>query len=593
MRLLATTLALVCSLASRASAQGDGPWVIIPSTSGSDDGWVEPTVERVRTELIEQGVQVWTDDRASKRFEIKASSPPADVDEAALQRWSELSDGAVRDLALGENEEALQKLEEAHDLMQRAIEELNRDPERAQKALDTCLYRVRAILAAGSRSRAWELARECRKLVPRGEPSPYMHPPAVTEVLREVDELRTRQSGALQVRSIPSGCTARLNGVLLGETPVEIEQLFSGRYRLQVECDVEQRGRVHTVSIGAGRTVITVDSRFDDAIETRPALALHYENAADERAHRLSDARRIGRELSAARVVIASKPSEGTLELALIDATAVSRRGSLAQRSMSDATQRPLALARIHADPSGPSRDDVALAAGTLTEGRCVDFTSAKPVVLACEDQQPLEVAEAPAPPLTRPADRRPRGQFIAGMTLIGVGLSGLVTGYALLIPRASAAEDWYADVDQGGDGVDSQQRWINLRSGIVASASVGAGSLVAAMPLALPERAKTPWWAWLSGGVGVGLAAFSIAYGVTADAEPSVSCGGQQATTDGVASCVKRGEQTSLAVLTGLTAAPLITMPLVYLFRPSKAKLEPSAQIGRSGAYLSLSGRF
>jgi len=71
------------------------------------------------------------------------------------------------------------------------------------------------------------------------------------------------------------------------------------------------------------------------------------------------------------------------------------------------------------------------------------------------------------------------------------------------------------------------------------------------------------------------------------------VPCSDQQTNTNGVSRCVKRGEQTGLAVLTGVTAAPLITMPLVYLFRPSRAKLEPQAQIGRSGAYLGLRGQF
>jgi hypothetical protein len=61
----------------------------------------------------------------------------------------------------------------------------------------------------------------------------------------------------------------------------------------------------------------------------------------------------------------------------------------------------------------------------------------------------------------------------------------------------------------------------------------------------------------------------------------------------DEVRSCVKRGDQTGVALLTGLTAAPLITMPLVYLFRPSRAKLEPRVEVGRSGAYLGLRGLF
>jgi len=72
-------------------------------------------------------------------------------------------------------------------------------------------------------------------------------------------------------------------------------------------------------------------------------------------------------------------------------------------------------------------------------------------------------------------------------------------------------------------------------------------------MPLALPKRAKTPWWAWLSGGLGVGLAAFSVPYGVTAEPKPSTSCSDLRITSPGAQTCVRRGEQTSVAVLTGV----------------------------------------
>jgi hypothetical protein len=171
--------------------------------------------------------------------------------------------------------------------------------------------------------------------------------------------------------------------------------------------------------------------------------------------------------------------------------------------------------------------------------------------------------------------------------------LAGLAAGYVLLAPRAAAAEDWVFAVDNGMEGKAAQQKWIDLGGGIIVSSSVGSAALVSAMPLALPEREKTPWWAWASGGAGVGLAAFSIAWGITAESEPSSSCTTATLDPSVARACVKRGEHTSVAVLTGLTAAPLLTMPLVYLLRPSRAKLEPSVDVGRSGAHFALRGRF
>ncbi len=594
MRPLAIVLALLGFLAPRASAQSEGRWILVPVTTATQTESPLPVVEPLRTALADSGVNVWSAERTSKAFESRVSSPPVSLGEAELAHWEELSDGAVRDLALGENQKALDKLEEAQVISRQSIEALTRDGHRAQKVLDTCLYMVRAILAVGSKIRAADIARECRQLVPRGEPSPYMHPPGVTDLLQQVDAARARQSGALQVRSTPSGCTARLNGVLLGETPVEIEQLFAGRYRLQVECTPDEIGRVHKVTIGAGRTATHVDARFDSVVESRPQLQLRYEGAAEEKAHRLADARQLGRTLSASRLVVVSRESDDVLELLAIEPSPRTKREGLFARGASESNESVLAFARVRWSDGVPTDEQIARAARALADGRCMDFTSSKPVTLSCEDQQPVKTVAKSQPPTDEPSRRRPQGQFAAGTALIGVGIAGLATGYALLIPRASAAEDWYADVDAGGSGVSSQERWLNFRNGIVASSALGSAALVTAMPLALPERDKTPWWAWLSGGAGVGLAAFSIAYGVTADAEPAVPCSDDQPDAAGVSRCVTRGEQTSLAVLTGLTAAPLITIPLVYLLRrPGKAKLEPQAEVGRGRAYVGVRGRF
>jgi hypothetical protein len=251
-----------------------------------------------------------------------------------------------------------------------------------------------------------------------------------------------------------------------------------------------------------------------------------------------------------------------------------------------------LALARIPTAPDTFGDSDLALAAAALVDGRCVDFSSGDPVSLPCASDEPVE-AESTAAAAGWAEGRRPRGQFIAGLTLVGVGVAGLATGYALLIPRKNAALDWVNEVDSGGQDTSAQQKWFDLRGAIIASASVGGAALVAAMPLALPERRKTPWWAWVSGGVGLGLAGFSIAWGVTAEAEPPTSCSAQMLSSVEVRSCVNRGKQTTLALLTGLTAAPLITMPLVYLFRPNRAKLEPQVELGRSGAHFAIRGRF
>ncbi len=583
----AFVLSLLCwaLLVSSAASQPKGRWLVLPSTSGANADWVDRDVVKVRAALVATGADVVGPERAAERFEAEASAPPTALGESELERWMSLSGDAVNDLAEGNYDEALLKLDAAQAISRKAIEELNQEPERARRVFDTCLYMVRAVLATESESRARALARECRQLVPRAEPSPYMHPPPVTDILRRVDASQAKQTGALRLESDPSGCPARMNGVLLGETPVSMGEVFPGTYRVQVECDPSRRGRVHFVTVGAGRTERRVDARFDEVIVSRPALRLRYATTAAEQEHRIADSRRVAEEVRVDAVVLASMPTPETMELELIDVTV-------------EQPTRPLAFARMLVGVEGPAASDLASAARALISHECTDFTSTEPTPLPCASDAPIG-ARLAATADDWPEDRRPKAQFVAGMTLVAMGLAGLGTGYVLLIPRHNTGATWVNNVEAMsgamGTGEDplTQQKWFNLGTGIIVSASLGSAALVSAMPLALPERDKTPWWAWVSGGAGIGLAAFSVAWGVTAEDEPATQCSTRALTSAEVRACFNRGEQLSVALLTGLSAAPLITMPLVYLFRPSKAKLEPRVEVGRSGAYLGVHGRF
>ncbi len=579
MRAVLLTLVFCVSFAPRAAAQVEDPWLIIPTTSTSDDAWIEPTAVKVRTELVERGVEVWSFPSAATRFEAGGSAPSAQVTEGDIQEWVDRSTSAIRNLAAGDYTTALEQLNEAQELSQSAAEELNRESERSQRVLDTCLYIVRALLETGSESRAKAMARECRKLVPLGDPTSLMHPPVVMEVLEQVDASRVDQTGSIRVASQPSACTVRVNGVMVGDTPLEMRDLFPGRYRVQVECDSEQRGRVHTANVIAGPTDVFVDVRFDRTVETEPLLHLRYQSETERQQDQIRDAEEISKVVPAGARLLVSAPVADVLQLDLYRGT-------------------PLALsaaARIPMGPLGPSRGDIALAVRALFQGECTDFTGAQPAAFLCEKQE-IDVGEE-APVVEDGASKsRPRGQFIAGLTLASVGTVSLMTGYILLVPRASLAEDWVNEADNGDDSA-TQQKWLNMGTAIILTSSVGAASLVAAMPLALPNRAKTPWWAWLAGGLGIGAAAASgyLASTVNDEPEPTTSCSSTQVTATDARRCVRRAEMTALAILTGVTAAPLLTIPLVYLIRPKEAKVSvsPNIRVLRAGGFVSFRGQF
>jgi hypothetical protein len=560
--LLATALVLGLSV-SQAGAQAGAPWLI------------EPTARALRLELWNRGIDVWSLDRAAGRFEEQGSKPPTELTDQQLQDWKARSKAAILPLASGDYAEALEQLSEAQELARRAPEQLNRDPERAREVLDTCLYMVRALQQAGSSSIAEGLAQECREQVLKGEPSTRMHPPPVLQALARVDEARVKQSGVIAVQSEPPGCGVRVNGVLLGDAPLEVTGLFPSQYRVQVECEPGQPSRVYETEVGFDRVQVLIDTRFDGVIGTRPILHLRYPSVEAEMQNRKADAERISEVVPAGALLLMREMSPGIVELEL-------RRGSPTELQ---------ALVRVKAGAQGPTSGDVALATRALIDGECKDFSDPEVPTIECGKKAPAPPAGAVA---TEPDRRMPRGQFIAGLTLATAGSAALVTGYVLLLPRKNTAEQWIGEVDDPSvDSPPSQQHWLDLSSAIVWTSSLGAAGLVAAMPLVLPKYEKPPWWAWLSGGLGVGLTAFSIAYGVSSEAEPSSGCADSSILPADARTCVKRAEHVSLAVLTGVSAAPALTVPLVYLFRRADKKIVPTVEVSGSRGYLGVQGRF
>lgn len=556
---------------SSARAQPAQPWLVVPIVEGGEQAWMQRNAEQVRADLVEKGVDVWSLSGAAHRFEEKASAPAAEVSQGDIQEWVDRSTNAIRKLAEGDYVTALEELNKAQALSIRAAEELNRERQRAQRVLDTCLYMVRVLLETGSESRARTLTQECRKLVPRVVPTRQMHPPVVLQMLGKVDELRAHQKRALRVESHPSQCPVRVNGVMLGETPFEMGNLLAGEYRVQVECDPGQRGRVHIADLSEGSADLYVDLRFDRAIETRPLLHLGYSDDASRERYRDADLERVSEVLPTGAFVLLSMPEDEVMQLELVRATPV----------------QPRAVARIHAGPRGPNREDLDLASRTLIDGKCVDFATPEPIALPCRE----DATDQAAGPDGWPARRMLRRQFVAGVTLASFGAAALATSYVLPFPRESVADDWLNEIEAGATTDQTKTKWLNLGKSILATSVTGAAALVAAMPLALPKRDKTPWPAWLAGGLGVGLAATSVALGVTAEAEPSGSCSQSTLDLSDATNCIRRSRKITGAILAGVTAAPLLTIPLVYWFRPKGQSLEPVVNVSRSGAYFGLRG--
>lgn len=567
MRALALVVVALSWVVPLASAQSQGDWLIVPAAFDDDAAWMEPTASSIRSELGERGAEAWSLDGAAKRFEANGSAPAVAISRSSVQQWLERAHRALEHLAGRDYARAERELEAAQAFAKQAAEELNRERDRAQEVLDSCLDIVRLRIEMGSRARAREDARECRQLVPRVEPTTNRHPPSVMEVLREVDE-ESNGTGVIEVASVPAGCSFRINGLSFGKTPDSLS-LFYGEYGVQVECEGMGRGRVHAVNLAGEKTAVFVDSRFDQAVRTRPFLHLRYSDAQAQSKWAVRDAKEILEVVPARAVLLVTSPQAGMMRVERVQKTG-------------EPGGKGRTYALINTGASGPSREDVDLAVKAVLNDECMDFTGARPTELpGCNGGRK-----------SWPEHRTPKAHFWSGIALASLGTLSLATGYGLLVRRGTVGDDFVSDVANSPmnmQPVDNQLKWLNLQPALIATGATGAAALVAAMPLALPYRSKTPWWAWVSGGLGVVALAGSIASGATADSKPD-SCVNSAAETQ---QCVDHGKGVDRAVLLGLTAAPLLTMPLVYLFRPKEAKVTPNIEIGQNGGRVVFTGQF
>lgn len=572
MRTWATVAALwLCGIAGASAQSGD--WLVLPTTVANETEWMPPTVDALARELRTQGVGVWTPHRAATAFDARGSMPATEVSEERIQAWADASENALRLLSTAQLDAALGELEEAHGFSRSVLETLNRKPDRAPLVLDTCLYLVRARLDSGDERGAARQVEECVRMVPNTEPSGRMHPPQVLALYRNAKKPKPGRAGNLRVESDPPRCPLRLNGVLVGKTPIELTGLYPGEYRAQLECQAELEGRVHVVDVPAGGTSLFIFDRFDRAVRSSPFLHLQYEEQPDSKQITV-DARQVARALPAVAVVVASMPNAETLELRLVSPT-----------------QLESTLVRVETASTGPTRS-LADGVSALLARRCTDLTGDEAVAIDCYSGEPVEgrVDEATVADTKRPSRRRPRGQFVSGLTLVSLGSASLLSTYGVLIARKRAGDDWIDEPNSLG----SQDQWLRLGTGLIATGAGGAGLAVAGMPLLLPERRRTPWWAWLSGGLGLVATAGAIASAATAAPKPDRSCAinGPDPTP-----CVDRERDTDRAFVLGMTAAPLLTVPLVYLLRRGgnepRTAVQPALAAGREGALVSVRGAF
>lgn len=553
-------------------------WLVLPATADIGVEVLHGDAEAVRNELSVRGKQAWQADRASERFEVLGSTPAPKISQSDIDLWVERSRAAVKYLARADYKAARRELKAAQRLADRAAAELNREAARAQQVLDTCLFMVRAYVETRNPAEARRQARECRRLVPRVEPTAFRHTPEVRDLLAEVDqEMATEVPGRLSVQSTPADCLVRINGVEFGQTPLVDVELPVGTYRLQVECEPEERGRIHRVAIGSGTNSVVFDAAFERAVRTRPVLHLQYASPEAWAARRMADAERVAAVLDGSDMLVVSRPRPTVLR---IDLNAEGMKAASVWLAIED---------------RAPAAQEVRRGMDALFEGRSVDFSGPHPLARPSwfvEQEAAVKrravaatagvVAAAEAGPV-EDGSPRPRKQRIAGWSLFGVGVASVGASVGLHVHRGNLGDDFVS----APSSLQTAQDWRDARIAVWTLAAVGGAAATAAMPLLLPNYQRTPWWGWTLGAAGLGLAAYAIYEGVTMTGcpEPYIT------DASAVQACVNRGQEAGRLSLALAGAAPLLSVPLVYLFRP--LKVDASVSVRGQGAVLQVQRGF
>jgi len=466
----------------------------------------------------------------------------------------------LEDVAFGEDNRARSTAEKLIKKATPFLPAIGRDNDATNRLGDLCLHIVRALLHQNKNNEADTWAMECLRMIPDLQPDPSVHAPWVRQ---QLENARQRVAGAqgttLGIFTTPQltqPCDVRVQGRKLGQAPLQQLALPPGEYAVQIECEPNKPGRIHTIVLGVGgRTRFEVPVYLDRALQVRSSGAwLQYPTEQAQRNSAMLDAEALLSSLRVDEMVFVVGESAG---LARLD------RVSLRQRKVVN-----VASVRVVVPADKPvAKEDIDRAVQALVSGRSLDMTTAgQPTAIAPQayaapqgtlrtgfrtnDSEVLGQGSGHDPWWKRPG--------IAGWVLGGLGLVGVGVSWVLYTDWTKV-QGWLDDAEPDDFDFKSLQDQRDDRSTqtLIAGAA-GLGLLTAALPFWLPDAVEgeiMPWWAWVSGGVGLALGVVGV-----------VIWSGHNACNN--ASCDRLEPRVPLGPLVAMHGTPFLGVPAVYAMR-------------------------
>jgi len=530
------TLSLLAHLLLTGSVASAQEWLVITATVRGAD----PTTARqaatsgAATVGAATSTSVMTNEDAVSRIDAALSRPFEPLPPGLAGRLAQTTEAVLNLIVSGRRERAARQGSPLMAEIDPVLPAVGRDDTVVTDASNLCLYIARAQLEDRNERAAREQMIVCSRLFPSLIVDEVAHPPSIRSLHEEVRLQINAEGGVLSLQSgpgDPAGCALRVNGRVIGQTPSVRIALPAGDYSVQAECREGRPGRIQHVRLTNGATErLVVYARLGQVLETRPVLALVYDDNRALDVGLQHDVALLARMVHTRRVLVVADTGAGSLATRAyeVSETAVDLIGS-AQMS------RPI-------DDNGVR--------GAIEN------------VLGRRNETPVAHG-------TEHVDEEASAMLWPGVGLATAGVITLGIGWGFELSLESSWNDFdqLSPSEFGTQRFSQAQRELGETSPVLITAALGAAFLTTSLPMWLPEEEGVPWWSWVAGTIGVGLGAWGI-YDLVREPD---AIGPRDAleTTPATRGTLVLGH-----------ALPLLAVPLIYLFRPNE-EVQVSAHLG------------
>jgi len=226
----------------------------------------------------------------------------------------------------GRFDEAVTQLAQARELLKRAVDSLDEERRAAETLFKAYMYLAFTLRARGGDSvpQATEVMNDALRTFPSIEPSVAEFGPENVKFYRLArSQLEQGPKARVRVHTTGGQATVYLNGRLVGVSPLDLKQVYVGRYLVHARQG-DQPTRVHAIEIRPGDNEFSLDLSFDHVLQSERALRLSYGSIAARADQHVGHAAQLARSLDAAEVLVYWNAEE-RIHLTLVRADGAAR----------------------------------------------------------------------------------------------------------------------------------------------------------------------------------------------------------------------------------------------------------------------------